>query len=379
MATVANLVFALTANVQPFLDGFNKAEKHFQSFQKNFVTKFAGGAAILRELDQGLKVVADELERAHKAGEAFSMLNFGQGIADILTSVPVAGELGRIIAEFAPDTRAFQDMERHIAASVEKSKELAAIQKSMSSAQHLLDVANLHRDIAQATDPLAKLAAELELRTAEINARFDTLLNSALNAAGLDRATANRIRDTLNAARALEIEAAAMDSAAERASILNRQLDEQAEVQRRLEEAAQRAHDVMASAGKRVWEQTRTPMEQYMARVAELDELLKGLFITQETYARAVAMAREQLESFSVARDRAMQPGGPDLFERRFTQGFQSGNANRFLKPGDTGIDEVADNTEKQLAEDRKQSRMHADTNRLLTKIAENQPVVVEF
>lgn len=56
---------------------------------------------------------------------------------------------------------------------------------------------------------------------------------------------------------------------------------------------AKAALDEMAEAGKRVWEDTRTPLEQYQLRIRELNDLLSKGKIDQDTYNRAVAQAQE--------------------------------------------------------------------------------------
>lgn len=77
----------------------------------------------------------------------------------------------------------------------------------------------------------------------------------------------------------------------------------------------------LEASGKRVWEQTRTPLERYNAELDKLSELLKGNAIDQETYNRAVAKqqgilqaAEQQLKSVDQAQQ-AMEAAGKRVWE----------------------------------------------------------------
>lgn len=58
-----------------------------------------------------------------------------------------------------------------------------------------------------------------------------------------------------------------------------------------------RAADDLASAAERTFAETRTPLENYLARLRELDEQLAKNKISQDTYTRAVRMAGVALDS----------------------------------------------------------------------------------
>jgi len=53
----------------------------------------------------------------------------------------------------------------------------------------------------------------------------------------------------------------------------------------------------MVSAAESIFEATRTPLERYETQIGRLDEMLNSAVIGWETYGRAVAQAREQLEA----------------------------------------------------------------------------------
>ena len=67
----------------------------------------------------------------------------------------------------------------------------------------------------------------------------------------------------------------------------------------KLEQVAEKAAAKLVSDGQRVFEATRTPLEQFGATVAELDVLLAAGKISADTYARAVGGAMEKLGAMS--------------------------------------------------------------------------------
>ncbi|RZJ01814.1 MAG: hypothetical protein EON90_02055 [Brevundimonas sp.] len=62
------------------------------------------------------------------------------------------------------------------------------------------------------------------------------------------------------------------------------------------EREAQRAAAEMAREGRQTFEQTRTPLEQYTARVEELGRQLRAAAIDQDTFNRAMKQARDRLD-----------------------------------------------------------------------------------
>lgn len=68
-----------------------------------------------------------------------------------------------------------------------------------------------------------------------------------------------------------------------------------------LSEAKKKAED-MQSKGKSVFDETRTPMEKYTARLDELSELLNAGAIDWDTYGRSVRSAKSELEKSAEAK-----------------------------------------------------------------------------
>ena len=71
---------------------------------------------------------------------------------------------------------------------------------------------------------------------------------------------------------------------------------------------AARKQIALAQAAKQVYLQTRTPQEQYNARIKRLDALLAKTTMTQRTYNRAVAQAKEQLQAAGGAGKKGFGP-----------------------------------------------------------------------
>ncbi len=72
--------------------------------------------------------------------------------------------------------------------------------------------------------------------------------------------------------------------------------EKQREVAKVTDAVAQK-HRVLAKAAKQAYAETRTPQEQYNARIKRLDTLLAKTTMTQQTYNRAVGQAKEKLDS----------------------------------------------------------------------------------
>lgn len=69
-----------------------------------------------------------------------------------------------------------------------------------------------------------------------------------------------------------------------------------------LSEAA-RAAKQLAEEGKRVWDDTRTPLEQYQLEIQRLNELVQAGAIDWDTYNRAVKQAQDELEGAKESTD----------------------------------------------------------------------------
>lgn len=63
----------------------------------------------------------------------------------------------------------------------------------------------------------------------------------------------------------------------------------------------------------KIFEQTRTPLEQYSKKITELDELIKTGAISWDTYGRAARMARKELEGKGPGEFRTFQRGLIDV------------------------------------------------------------------
>jgi tape measure domain-containing protein len=121
-------------------------------------------------------------------------------------------------------------------------------------------------------------------------------------------------------------------------------------------EAAKKKSEDLAQKGKSIFDETRTPMEKYEARIGELSELLKGGAIDWETYGRAVRGARTDLEKST----QPETPEAPTLFR---AGSAEAARLSYDLKRGDSK--QRDDLPKKQVAEQQ-------ETNRLLHQVARN-------
>ena len=80
--------------------------------------------------------------------------------------------------------------------------------------------------------------------------------------------------------------------------------------------------------GKQITEQMRMPSEIYSDTIRELDDLLKRGAITQETFRRAMAKAKEDLESATAVPEVEIKANisGVDTALGQFTMGMDLGD-----------------------------------------------------
>lgn len=76
----------------------------------------------------------------------------------------------------------------------------------------------------------------------------------------------------------------------------DRELEEATKSQTQLDQEALRGKEKLAEAGKRVFEETRTPAEQLNSQLARLNDLLNQGAIDWDTYSRAVFKAQEDFD-----------------------------------------------------------------------------------
>lgn len=70
----------------------------------------------------------------------------------------------------------------------------------------------------------------------------------------------------------------------------------------------QKESKIASKEGQKLWEQTRTPLEDYQRSLQRHNQLLKAGTIDQETYGRAVERAKEKLKRQEEAASRAIGP-----------------------------------------------------------------------
>lgn len=102
--------------------------------------------------------------------------------------------------------------------------------------------------------------------------------------------------------------------------------------------------DFMAE-GERVFQETRTPLEQYIARIEYLQKLFDGKVIDVETFTRGVEKANKDLEDFG-------KTGRSEIEDLEFAiQGFGKKSADAFVDFALTGKASFTDLTDSILAD----------------------------
>ena len=112
-------------------------------------------------------------------------------------------------------------------------------------------------------------------------------------------------------------------------------------------ENAKNMQDDLAKSGKSVFESTRTDLEKYNAELLNLQELLEAGAISQDTFARASAKAKEGLGD-----DKNKFTGFAGLAKAGSAEAQKTILANRF-GGRNSGINKIEANTKNQLAENK--------------------------
>lgn len=145
-----------------------------------------------------------------------------------------------------------------------------------------------------------------------------------------------------------------------------KKLDEQKSA---IEEAAS-AQQKLRDEAKAVWESTLTPMEKYRMEFYRLQNLMKKGLITEDTFYRAVAMAKEGLKS-PESTDKEVEKGGGLSGAVDFNSQEARSIVLRSRMSGNPA-NKAEKNSKDQLAENKKQTKH-------LEKIAAQSPIIYTF
>lgn len=142
------------------------------------------------------------------------------------------------------------------------------------------------RRSARAAQELARDARRVYDETRTPQERYQQRLeqlNGLLQRGAIDQQTYGRA--AAEARQKLADQSGATERLRQKEQELERQQQELVRTQKELE-----------AAGKRTWEATRSPLERYTQRIAELRRQLQGGAIDQETFGRAAAKAQQELD-----------------------------------------------------------------------------------
>ena|GEM_PF-5424087 len=120
-------------------------------------------------------------------------------------------------------------------------------------------------------------------------------------------------------------------------------------------EAAKKATDEQADAAKRLFEETRTPFEQYQAEIAKLDGLFKSGAINQDLYKRGIDKASSGIEGEG---------------NSRFASAMEYGSAEaRSTILNYRGVDQPSEPQRELVKKAAQQVDQQAKTNELLQRL----------
>ena len=135
------------------------------------------------------------------------------------------------------------------------------------------------------------------------------------------------------------LKAASVDATKEQIAREKELADAQEEARRRL--------DALHEEGKRVFEETRTPLEKYVAEVARLNELYKAGAIDLATYNRAI---EKQSDAYDEAAKRAKEAANEqDIYTKQAAENIQGALGSGFAEIMDGNYKTIGDGFEKLL------------------------------
>lgn len=337
-----------------------------------------------------VSVLIGSLNAASRAAADVSNTNgLMDSLGDVAMGIPIFGDLATIVARIGIELSGAGSEARNLATRLETVQQRLGL--TGAEAVRLQGVGVVLKGLEAKVAALGNTAEVAALKAAGATAAaIQRAMELAAQIEAYNRATAN---DSGRAAliRSLEEQAGLWGTNAReidlyKASLLNATqadidhinwLHDKLDAMKALQESQARMNKLM-DEGRRVWEQTRTPLEAYNLRLEELRKLLEGGAIDEETFQRAVDQAREALERQTKVEDKveekakppaSVQFQSPAAIERRFGAGMPTGIAAApELK--------TAKNTENLLVDSRRQTSIQNQQLTILKEIRDRQPEV---
>ena len=156
--------------------------------------------------------------------------------------------------------------------------------------------ADILKQLAGANKQLTEAEKETQRQEQERKAMLESLNNEVQKMViGEDALTIAKLR-RLGATEQELAQAQALMTQRAQLAAGDRELEEATKRQTQLEQEALRGKEKLAEAGKRVFDETRTPAEQLNSQLARLNDLLSQGAIDWDTYSRAVFKAQEDFD-----------------------------------------------------------------------------------
>lgn len=355
MATVGSLIVNLSLNSAQFTTGMAQSARSMLTFDE--ASRRASATLATRFVSVGLAIGA--------ARQAM------RGLTDLMKDAALHGDtigdawdrIGQKVIESIPVTGAFFNLTQYITGELHREARALAEIKQLEA--DIAAAAKVRQQIVTMTAKLQKESANAERRVMLASATSDAARRDLETRFAILDAQ-QRYLDRLAAIQALETSAAqkrALQQEADLAFARERQAialehqrmleAERAEQERLAEVEAERARLQAAMDAQREWDEvmrraqqvideTRTPLENYQKQLDNLNDLLQRGAIDWETYQRAIALAREELERITGI-DRDAVTGSPRLIERRNTRGFRDASITAGRDPVRELIQQIID------------------------------------
>ncbi len=284
------------------------------------------GNTILAELLPGMNALAESMMQNGQSGGALSVI--ADGIRIAFEAIVVVGgnliyvfkQIGNEAVGIAKQIAALATLdfdgfnrigEQMRADAAQARKDIDAWSESILNAQKNLKQTTPNREGSnqanqRAADVLKQLAAanrqltDAEKETQRQEQERKQMLASLTDeitkmVQGEDQLTIAKLR-RLGATEQEIAQAEALMRQRAQLVYLDREMDEATKAQTKSEEEARRSKEKLADAGKRVFEETRTPAEKLNMEMARLNDLLNQGAIDWDTYSRAVFKAQDDFD-----------------------------------------------------------------------------------
>jgi len=297
-------------NAEKFNDNITKLNQSFKLILVDAINPMLEGLSkLMVEFQAGTKYSGGFLDSIRNFGTINPFKNTEENLATVRAEIESNNAAIERYKRANSDTRALDDYNRHLQ---NRLNYLKAIQESEMKPMFHQSIGKGRRDIEPPKKPLPALGKVADKSEAEkelekianayqsISTEIEKLFYSE------DQMLLSQFQRITNDQKAIEQYKVLI---AERRKILNldAELEQAGKTADKLQEEALKKQNDLLQTAKKLYEDTRTPLENFNIEMARLDDLLNKGYISWDVYSRATLDALEDLDMF--------KEKGKDTFE----------------------------------------------------------------